>query len=250
MSAPGVILILALAAIPPLSDDQRVRLGDTADGRGYQEAAFDALVENVRLWSPGAGDAPVRLHPNLEAMLADPDSFRGQVCRITGAIQQQTQLPAPHDDVVEWFVRDDDDRPILIYVLGPQESFRDGQEIAVLARFYKYVDEKARDGEVHRYPAFVGAFPTRLATGEVTAWWPVWIVAVPVALMLIVFLVLFVYATRRRPSGSRRRLVSTGTALPEEGIKPLPEDPAEALAELRRRATKPEEDTGSVDEDS
>ena len=43
-----MILIFALAAIPPLSEDQRVRLGDTADGRGYQEAAFDALVENVR----------------------------------------------------------------------------------------------------------------------------------------------------------------------------------------------------------
>ncbi len=127
MSALAAILSLALAAIPPLGEDQRVRLDDAADGRGYQEAAFDALVENIRQWSPGAGDALVRLHPNLEAMLADPESYRGELCQITGAIQQQTRLPAPHDDVIEWFVRNEDDQPILVYVLDPQESFRDGQ---------------------------------------------------------------------------------------------------------------------------
>jgi hypothetical protein len=153
--------------------------------------------------------------------------------------------------VIEWFVRDDDGRPILVFVLDPGESFRGGQEITLLARFYKYVDERALDGEMHRYPAFVGAFPTRWGTGEVTAWWQVWVVAVPVALMLIVFLVLFMYVTRHRPGRSRRTFLRAAPSPPTEGEGgPLPEDPAEALAELRRRATKPEEASGSADDEA
>ena len=59
---------------------------------------------------------------------------------------------------------------------------------------------------------------------------------VPVAIMMAVFLMLLIYA--RRGGGPPR--VRVGPRSPVDAATDLPEDPAEALAELRRRAA-PEE---------
>ena len=93
-----------------------------------------------------------------------------------------------------------------------------------------------RDGERHRYPAFVGALPSLVAAGG-ESWLALWAVAVPVGVMFLIFLVLVVLARSR---GRRRPLrVRSGVAATEEGGEPLPDDPAEALASLRRRAETP-----------
>ncbi len=227
-----------LAAIPPLAADERVRLATAYDGRDHQDEAFMALLEHVGRWSGRVGDTPVRLHPDFEAMVDDPDAYRGELCRVVGAIGQQTRLPAPYDAATEWFVRDDTGRPILVYVVGldPAAPFRDGERIVILGRFYKRVEAAARDGVVRAYPALVGAFPRRLAAGAGGEWSGLWMMAIPVAFMLVIFLVLFVYVTRRRRPTHAHLALATHLAPDATEGPPLPADPAEALAELRRRA--------------
>ena len=227
-----------LGAIPPLTDDQRVRLETAYDGRDHQEAAFVALLENARRWTGGLGEAPVRLHPDLEAMLGEPQAYRGELCRIAGRLEQQARLPIPYQGVTEWFVRDEAGRPILVYVdgLALDHPVREGRQVTIIARFYKRIDGVGRDGEPHRYPAFVGALPSFVAAGE-GSWLVLWAVAVPVGIMFLIFLILVVLARsrdRRRPHPVR-----SGSAATVEAWEPLPDDPAEALAELRRRAETP-----------
>jgi hypothetical protein len=235
MSPAGLLLCIACAAVPPLTDDQRVRLADAVDGTDHRDDAFAALVENVRRWTPGSGDAPVRLQPDLERMLAHPETYRGTLCRLEGSLEQQAPLAPPWEGMAEWFVRDDAGRPILVYVAGlqPGRGFRGGRPVVILARFYKRVDAVARDGRTHRYPAFVGAHPLALGSPD-RGWARLWAVTIPVAAMLVVFLLLLVYA--RRGHGPMRGRAGAGGVWTEEMDEPLPEDPAEALAELRRRA--------------
>jgi hypothetical protein len=235
MTPAGLILCAALSAIGPLTDDQRARLDAAVDGRDQRGDAFAALVENVSGWSPGAGEAPVRLDPDLEQMQAEPAAYRGQLFRVEGRLELQTPLAYPYEDVSEWVVRDRSDRLALVFVCGldPGHEFQPDRTVVVLARFYKRVDAVARDGRLHRYPAFVGAFPEPGAGGE--GWGRLWTVTVPVAVMLVVFLLLLVYA-RRGQGPMRGRVGATGPLITEQGDEHLPDDPANALAELRRRA--------------
>jgi hypothetical protein len=234
MTPAGLILCLACAAIPPLTDDQRARLATAADGRDARDEAFAALVENVGAWAAAPGDAAPRPDPDLASMLDEPAAYRGELYRIVGSIQQQTPLAYPYEDVGEWALRDGAGRPILVYVCGlaADHGLGVGRRVAIPARFYKRVDAVARDGRLHRYPAFVGAFPRPAAAGE--GWTRLWTVTVPVAIMLAVFLVLLLYARRGR--GPMRARAPVAGPWDDQGDEPLPEDPAQALAELRRQA--------------
>jgi hypothetical protein len=235
MSPAGLILWIACAVIPPLTDGERARLASAADGLDRRGEAFAALVDNVSRWTPGAGDSALRADPDIERMLADPAAYRGDLCRIAGSIQQQTPLVEPYQDVSEWFVRDGAGRPIIVFVCGlaPDHGFREGRPVVILARFYKRIDARARDDRLHRYAAFVGAFPQPGAAGD-GGWGRLWTVTIPVAVMLAVFLLLLLYA--RRGQGPMRARAATAGPWVEKGDEQLPEDPAEALAELRRRA--------------
>ncbi len=236
MNWAGVILGIALAAIEPLTDDQRVRLATAFDGRDHQEAAFVALVENVRLWTPGVGDSPIRLQSNLTAMLGDPEAYRGSLCRIAGRVQQQTPLSALYEGVTEWFVRDESGRPILVYVVGHEgdPTIGDGQSVVLHARFYKRVDDIARDGVSRSYPAFVGAWPRRPVAAD-AALGGVLVVVVPIAVLLVIFLLLMLYVRRNRAERRLGRPVIGER--PEVDASPaLPDDPVDALNEMRRRA--------------
>jgi len=227
------ILFLVLGAVPALTDDDRARLAAAADGGEKRGDAFAALVGHVGRWSPGLGDTPVRLDLDPQHVLADPAANRGELFQVAGTLEQPAWLPPPDDAIAEWFVRDDAGRPMLVYVCGlpPDHSFRDGQSVTLPARFYKRVDARARDGRVHGYAAFVGAYP-RPVPGS-AGLGHLWIVVVPVAVMLVVFLALLVYAHRGgRPVRRVYRFVPPSPG----GEPPLPDDPAEALGEMRRRA--------------
>ncbi len=227
------ILFLGLGAVPPLTDGDRVRLAGAADGGDHRDDAFAALVGHVGRWSPGLGDTPVRIELDLEHVLADPAANRGALFQVAGTLEQPAWLPPPDDAVAEWFVRDDAGRPMLVYVCGLpfDHAFRDGQSVTLPARFYKRVDARARDGRVHGYAAFVGAYPRHVPGGGGLG--HLWKVAVPVAVMLIVLVVLLAYA--RRGGRPARRVTRFVGSLPG-GEPPLPDDPVEALGELRRRA--------------
>ncbi len=235
MNPAVIILGIALVAIPPLTEDQRVRLATAFDGRDHQEAAFVALVENARAWTAGIGDAPIRLHPNLAAMLNDPEAYRGTLCQITGRVQQQTPLTALYEGVTEWFVRDDSGRPILVYVVKHEgdPAIVDGQAVILYGRYYKRVDEIARDGVSRSYPAFVGALPRQPGSADAALGGLV-VLVIPVAVLLVVFLVLMLYVRRNRAERRARRTVSDERCEVDESLG-LPDDPVEALSEMRRR---------------
>ncbi|MCH8823434.1 MAG: hypothetical protein IH984_07985 [Planctomycetes bacterium] len=235
MALGTIILCFAIASISPLTDDQRTALDTAFDGRDHQEAAFTALVENVRSWTHGIGDAAIRLEPDYQAMLVNPEKYRGELCKITGKLQQHNPLPGLNKGLGEWFVRDSDSRPILVYIVKniDDQTFRDGQAVEIIARFYKRVDAIAKDGEEHSYPAFVGAFPESALTATGSASNPMLVLAIPVAIGLVVFIILLAYTRHIRNSSKEAHRRSTDSLLLDEDVS-LPKDPAQALTQLKR----------------
>jgi hypothetical protein len=236
---PPLLLCLLLAAIGPLTGDQRGRLETAYDGRDHQEEAFAALVEHAGTWTGGLGDAAVRLAPDLDAMIAAPDDYRGDLCRLDGVLQQRTMLAPPWEGIGEWFVRDAAGRPVLVYVVGDERGIPEGTPVRLHARFYKTVDARARDGETHRYAAFVGAGPAVNVPGSGSDAGVLIVLAPALGAMGAVFilLMLLVRKQRSRPHGRAPR-AATGEAMSEavDGEDGLPDDPVEAMAALRRRA--------------
>ncbi len=125
---------------------------------------------------------------------------------------------------------------MIVYIVERegQRTFDDGQAVVIHARFYKRVDAVARDGQVHRYPAFVGAFPSGPAATE-PAVASMLVVLVPVAVLLVVFVVLLLYVRRSR-TRHRSSRPAIDQRLEVDESPGLPDDPAEALAEMHRRA--------------
>jgi len=244
------ICLLIFALNQPLTEQQIERLNTAIDGRDHREEAFVALKENLRTFDGEPGDAPLRLHPDLHAMIEQPNRYRGDLCALTGVIQQITPLHGVHDDVMEWFIRDDSGRPILIYVVQAVDQsfqalrdFQAGDNVRVYGRFYKRVEFTARDGRRRSYPAFVAAHPQHAATPTVSADavdWLLVLVAIVVAL-LGCFIVLLFYVRRTRSGRAQPTLLRRAMNEPMEGDSALPEDPADALGELRRRAEAPSE---------
>jgi hypothetical protein len=265
-------LIVALIAAPPLSERQQRDLASAQDGLDHHEQAFFALVESVRGWrepsAAGSDDEPIRLAPDLAALLERPADFRGDLCRITGELLQQTTLAPPYEDVSEWFVRESrTGQPVIIYVVKPNSSqtFADRQHVQIDGRFYKRMRFTARDRKTRDYPAFVGRFPILVAPPATQSGSPIApgpggggrgldllaIIAGPVAVLAIVLAGMRMWISRKSRLRQRERhglhadgLTANGGAVDEaEG---LPDDPVEALAELRRRAVSSTSSAPSV----
>lgn len=239
-----------VAATTPLTEEQRIAIETARDGYDQREQAFTMLLENARSWTPGS-QTPGRQTPGMEvqgeAVLARPDDasvverpdeFRGRLFEVEGVIQQQMRLANPEEGVMEWFIRTDDGVPLVIYMdekaLG--EPWRDGQRVWMLARFYKAIELPARDDVTRRYAAFVGGFPTAIGPhprgSAVTPRPPTWLVTALLIMIVIFVIAALVARSRRRPTRGGRIAIN-GPRVDEAGS--LPDDPAEALAELRRR---------------
>ncbi|HRP61908.1 MAG TPA: hypothetical protein PK400_01295 [Phycisphaerales bacterium] len=221
-----------------LTDDRRERLATAHDGSDFREEAFFALVEHFREWDGALPTDPMRFYFQPDAMTADPDSFRGELCLVLGRLEQRTALPAPYDVGEEWFIRDRSGQPVIVYVVGVDGArFTEGQKLRIVSRFYKRVDAQARDGAIRQYAAFVGARPQRIHYEDSRA--PVELVVFPVGVLFGGFVLLWLYVRRqRRGVSARRRVAGIGydsSSMTDSG-GPLPENPAEALAELKRRA--------------
>lgn len=254
-------IALSISLAPPLSDAQRRDLSAARDDADYREQAFYALVENTRAWtrSPADDGEAVRLNPDLQSLREHPGDFRGDLCRISGEVLQQTQLAPPYEDVSEWFVRDSrGGQPVIVYVVKPDASFARSNRLPVQidGRFYKRMHFTARDRQVHDYPAFVGRFPIMITASTMPSTAPaahnrgldlLAVIAGPVALLMIVFVGMRMWIARKgRRSGwpelHRERFERMPEAAAEvDGGEALPDDPAAALAELRRRAEPPRE---------
>lgn len=250
-----------------LPDATRHDLATAHDDGEFREQAFFALVEHVRGWqppphSPADAGEPIRLAPDLNALTERPADFRGELCRISGELLQQTPLGPPYEGVSEWFVRDDRTAaPLVVYVVDvdamapttttaatqSSTTLADRQHVQIDARFYKRMRFAARDQKLREYAAFVGAFPIALATpaSRPIAVTPhrgldmLAILAGPMALLVIVFLGLRVWIARKNRA-VRDRFATPAPWIPTasevDDAAGLPDDPAEALAELKRRA--------------
>lgn len=237
LTAIAAVINTATYAIPPLTHQQQMRLDTARDGRDHQEEAFVALLENVRQWHGLLGDTPVRLHMNAQQLIDDPDAYRGELYRLSGRLEQQTILNRPHETIQEWFLRGSDGMPVLVFVVGIEDeaAWRDGQIVEIFARFYKLVDAVDRQGRTQRYVSFVGRHPRIVATAPASGMVQLWIIALPVAALLIAFAFLLIFVRRQRGTGRPVRFgASREVTLDEQGG--LPDDPADALAELKRRA--------------
>lgn len=228
----------AMLGADGLTEDRRERLATAHDGGDFREEAFFALVEHFREWDGSPPTEPMRFYVEPDAMTDDPDTFRGELCLVLGRLEQRTVLPAPYDVGEEWFIRDRSGQPVIVYVVGVDGArFAEGQQVRVISRFYKRVDAQARDGAVRQYAAFVGARPQRIPYASSSA--PVELLVVPVAALFGGFVVLWLYVRRQRRGASMRgRPTGIGfDGSPRSDFSgPLPENPAEALAELKRRA--------------
>lgn len=235
--------LTARADIPPLTEQQLIAL-ETADDddRDWRESAFEALVSNARQWRPPLDEWREAQPPDLDELLARPELYRGAIYVLSGRLELQTRLPDPNDDVLEWFVRDEAGRPMQVYVIDPAIALpglelREGGRVRILARFYKRMTEQDRTGTTRRYPAFIGAIPQPVVpvAGESLA--TLWFVAALLAVLLVIFAALFIYVRQsRRSRGRSSRLAASESVTVAHEQPPLPDDPADALAELRRRA--------------
>ena len=248
----AILLRVLPLVYPPLTADQVVRLETAVDGRDHQEEAFVALCENAHAYRDALGpsDEPVRLVVDRAALLADPDSARGALVRLEGVVHEPRRLAPPFEDVIECFLVDASDVPHLVYFVDARDDpleLDHLSEWSCIARFYKRVDATARDGTDRAYAAFVGARPMRrdgIGAGTETGqnrsvtWTP--FVIVLVGAVTLVFLL---RASRRAAARLPHVLTSAG---PEDDAgdrieEDLPDDPASALAELRRRSQREDE---------
>jgi hypothetical protein len=238
-----LVLVLA-AAVTPLSETERIVIETARDDRTHEEEAFAVLLTHVAQWAPAAGsevgDEPIRLAPDYAAMIEAPQAYRGELCRIEGRIEQRTGLGGPFAGSDEWFIRTADGTPVIVYlpVDDAMKQRRDGERVAIDARFYKRMTLEARDGTERQYAAFVGARPWVVATQTGNPLNGLWVLGGLVALLLVVFTVLFAVVRR---GGARRAWRGLGGSLGgsaddvDGADAALPADPAEALAELKRR---------------
>lgn len=261
-----------VAATTPLTEEQRIAIETARDGYDQREQAFAMLLENARSWTPGnqipgsqtpGSQTPESQTPGMEtqgeavlarpddaAVVERPDEFRGRLFELEGVIQQQMRLANPEEGVMEWFIRTDNGVPLVIYMdekaLG--EPWRDGQRVRMLARFYKVIELTARDGVARQYSAFVGGFPAAISPhppsppppegrgSAVTSRPPTsfrGLVTVLLIMIVIFVIAALVARSKRRPTRDGRIAIN-GPGVDEAGS--LPDDPAQALAELRRRS--------------
>lgn len=239
------------AAVPPLSAEEREVLAAAVDGPPGLDAALLALVDHVRRWPlrpggfPEAGDAPVRHRAEIDRILAAPGDYRGDLFLLEGVVQQQADAPSPQGELTECFIRDRSGRAMLVYLVGGRaegrpgqrepDRLREGERIQVLARFGRVVRLSARDGRERPYPVLVGRVIRGLRPAGPAL--PLTVLVVVIVIMGSAFLLLLVLTRRSRARAPARW---TGRAPPGadrlDADPALPDDPAEALAELQRRA--------------
>lgn len=236
----GAIAVLVLALVTPLSDAERTVIATARDDRSHEEEAFAVLLSHAATWTDQLGDEPIRLAPDFAAMTATPERYRGDLCRIEGRLEQRTTLGgAFHGD--EWFIRTDRGLPVVVYlpIDDTMKPLRDGERIAINARFYKRMRFPGRDGVERSYAAFVGARPW-LVQGEVAGEaGRLWLLGGLVFVLLGAFAVLMIIVKRggggRRPMRSRLHHGEHAEADAFDEPADLPSDPAAALSELTRR---------------
>ncbi len=217
------------------------------------DAALDALVSEVPKWSD-QGDFP---DVDLPSIVANPASFRGQTFHFTtGPATRVADRAFDIRHLSAWQTTSPRvGEPILLLIYEPNGTAAPGDHVKSIdlpACFYKTAmasmhlagslgatreDQPARPPQ--RILVFVGALPrfTAASTSNTPAWGQL------VAALLVGGVVLLIMRRSALRRSASRPHVAIGAAREAWNDGDLPEEPAEALAELARRR----EDTISHD---
>ncbi len=217
------------AGLPPLSDEARTALSACADGHDHNEEAFAYLVGAVRDWTPAAL-ATARGQPlPAEQLIAGRDDARGLVVEVIGILAQRDRLEDFWEDVEEWYIRLPDGGAVCVFVVDPPATPR-GSDVRLVGLSYKRVDATGRDGQPRSYPAVVARVAAiESMTARATRG------AVPLIGLVIAMLGALVFLRWRVAKLARPRVAKEIPSDRFDAPDELPQDPAEALAALRRR---------------
>lgn len=247
-------LLAILPALPPLSADRLEQVRTATDLRyGIDEPALYPLLRDALAWP--AGDEAGAAVPDYRALREDPAAHRGELALIEGEL---VMAPRPVEGLArpgpwtgrlqQWIVLPDQkrDEVIALYVVVPEgvdlPAPRVGRRVRVPARFYKlWADEE------HQPPRSYLAFVTSAAAiapdaGGRAELPPTAMIVAVLALVAVFFFVMRRFSRVRdsagRPEPVRDRAAAARRAAEAEARTgpPLPEDPAAALDELRRRS--------------
>lgn len=217
------------AGLPPLSDEARTALGACADGHDHNEEAFAYLVGAVRDWTPAALETARGQPLPAEQLIAGRDEARGLVVEVSGTLAQRDRLEDFWEDIEEWYVRLPDGRAVCVFVVDPPETPRDS-DVRLLGLSYKRIDATGRDGQPRSYAGLVARVAAiepktaRAARG-----------AVPLIGLVIAMLGALVFLRWRVAKLRQPRVAKEVPSGRFDAADELPQDPAEALAALRRR---------------
>ena len=267
------------AGVPALTESQAAQLATARDySPRWDEAALYPLLTNVVQWS--AGDEAGATVPDYAKLHTAPAEFRGQLFLIEGQlgaapslVKRQLSRPGAWDtNLQQWDVlveRDPDEAVVLVLAdpLPPEQlPRRGGQTVRAAARFYKVWSYVDRNNQPTDYLMFVGRSVRLTPTGAggvspgtsggvsggggtSGGGWTFGVVLLVLVAAWYAFWRLRRLTQKPRPRPSISQPLSHH--LSDEDIdqdpsdQPLPDDPAEALRELQRRAEK---DTASPGE--
>jgi hypothetical protein len=234
------VILIAVTAVPPLTDAQRAQL-DTAvdDSARLDEAALYPLLENVLTWErvdtsggdesggyesgadesggdeSGGDDEAGAVVPDYDALLADPAADRGELFLIEGRFAGRARRYGLMrkggwgDALTEWVlvVRDEPQEVAVVYFVDPAgviEAPGTGSRVRVVGRFYKVWADRDQDGKPARYLTFIARSPSTESVAAADPTGPVvWFL--PVMILGLVVVYVFVRRAGRTSSGDERQ---------------------------------------------
>ncbi|MDP7004893.1 MAG: hypothetical protein QF718_01605 [Phycisphaerales bacterium] len=214
---------------PPLTKEDYHRLEVTSDGKDTLDEGFSVLSNHVRMWD---STVTTTEKSDLSLIKKNPSIFRGNLFMVSGMIEQMEELPSTWKSSQEWFVRDEEGNPFILYVVG-DINIDLKSRIRVPARFYKTISLTSRDNRLRMYPTFVTTSKV-LDKFKTANEFPTPILLLPV--IAVASVVVFVLGRVKKSSfvGKSVLHVKTNEVLEaiNESSGSLPEDPAEALASM------------------
>jgi len=260
-TAPVLLLAAVLAAIPPLTEGERIQLDSASDFDSAVDAgALYPLLNNAVQWKPG--DEAGAMVPDYAAILEAPAEHRGDLFLIRGLFNgvphhrgtlavTGLRREGPWTGKLELWdivVNEQQGQLVEVYLVNPPVTPPRGAPVTIVARFYKVWRTQAgpQGGEVKDFLLFVGhsaEVGQTAAGGGRGGGNEVMLLVGLVLLMVVAFYVLRgrirrhdtapVAAAAERVLRDRRR----ARIVPRDADdgESLPTDPVAALDELQRR---------------
>ena len=249
-----------------LSESQRAQLATARDrSPQWDEAALYPLLEDVATWSEA--DEAGAVVPDYARLHASPGAFRGERFLVEGelgaapeAIRRTLSRPGVWDGrLQQWFVlvNREPDEAVVLVLLDPMPLKEapqwGGATVRAAVRFYKVWSYVDRNNQPTQYLMFVGR---RIKVGDAASGSTggggvdsgggsgggLWVFVVVLVVLLAAW---YCFWRLRRmslkpkalPYMSRRaeRRQAGNDNADQPPAEPLPDDPAEALEQLRRR---------------